>query len=510
MAGMPSSRAPAGAHPNLTGPSAQRIERLVALRVGPAVAAGAITYEHTRSEWQSVLVLACMALALTLLLRPRYPLHLMRVGSAAVFLAGPLIGALGALAVSEMTRSISPLTVGDLVAPVLGAWTVAAIGVWLVRRFDDGRRVRLAVIGTAEFMRRLSAEIEASGVPGYSVVGAITPDRRGRPRQDPRDEGPYLGSISSLRELVLTQRIELLVLGPIAPSSKSLSRVQFQAQGPSRPDVFEMSAEACLDLPVSMIDASQFYERNFGHVPLGTTNSSWLQYLLHPAHRESWPLSKRLLDLVVGGLGSILALPILLVCALAIKISDRGPVLYRQRRIGEDGREFELFKLRTLRPDADELLDEGVSEDELVTGAGRMLRRLHLNELPQLWHVLTGEMSLVGPRPEVPETVSVLEHRFDYYDRRHLLKPGITGWATVCCGYSGTPIGEAWKLCHDLYYLKRRSLVFDLLILVETVSSIVLPDPTVRPNERFIVGAEAEQELESAEADRRSSIHAYA
>jgi hypothetical protein len=98
---------------------------------------------------------------------------------------------------------------------------------------------------------------------------------------------------------------------------------------------------------------------------------------------------------------------------------------------------------------------------------------------------------------ELPEAVSNLEQRFDYYDRRHLLKPGITGWATVCCGYSGTPLGEAWKLCHDLYYLKRRSVLFDLLILIETASSVVLPDPVIRPNERFIVGAEPVQDLTS-------------
>jgi lipopolysaccharide/colanic/teichoic acid biosynthesis glycosyltransferase len=410
--------------------------------------------------------------------------------------AGPLLGALGAVVISELTRSISPLTTGDLIAPVLGAWTAVAIGLWLVRGFHRDRRVRLAVIGTTEFMWGLSAEIETTGLGGYSVIGCITPDRRGWPRQQP-DDGAYLGSISSLRELVRKQRIELLVLGPIASSSRSHSRVQFQAPGPSRPDVFELAAEAILDLPVSMIDASQFYERNFGHVPLGTTNSSWLQYLLHPAHRESWPVSKRLLDLLVGGLASVIALPILLVCALAIKISDRGPVLYRQRRIGEQGREIDLVKLRTLRPDADELREQGVPDEELVTRVGRILQRLHFNELPQLWHVLTGEMSLVGPRPEIPEIVSRLERRFDYYDRRHLLKPGITGWATVCCGYSGTEIGEAWKLCHDLYYLKRRSLLFDLLILLETAISVVLPDPGPRPNERFIVGAEPAQEIPS-------------
>jgi lipopolysaccharide/colanic/teichoic acid biosynthesis glycosyltransferase len=491
MAGAPPAQAIDGVQPSLTGPSAQRIVQLAALRVGPAVAAGAITYTHTRSEWQGVLVLGCMAVALSLLLRPRYPLRLMRVAPFALFMAAPVLGALGAIVISELTRSISPLTVGDLVAPVLGAWAVVAMGVWLVRRFHRGRQVRLAVIGTAEFMSSLLAEIRASGLAGYAVIGCITPDRRSQARNGP-DPDAYLGTISSLRELVVSQRIELLVLGPIAATSRSVSRVQFQAQGPSRPAVFEMAAEACLDLPVSMIDASQFYEQNFGHVPLGTTNSSWLQYLLHPAHRESWPLSKRLLDLVVGGLASVLALPILALSALAILASDRGPVLYRQTRIGENGREFELIKLRTMRAGADQQRHRGITEDELVTPVGRVLRRLHVNELPQLWHVLTGEMSLVGPRPELPEMVARLEKRFDYYDRRHLLKPGISGWATVCCGYSGTELGEAWKLCHDLYYLKRRSLLFDLLILVETASAIVLPDPGVRPNERFIAAAEAE------------------
>jgi lipopolysaccharide/colanic/teichoic acid biosynthesis glycosyltransferase len=126
-----------------------------------------------------------------------------------------------------------------------------------------------------------------------------------------------------------------------------------------------------------------------------------------------------------------------------------------------------------------------------VTPVGRVLRALHINELPQVWQVLKGDMSMVGPRPELPESVASYERNFTYYDRRHLLKPGITGWATVRCGYSGTPIGEAWKLCHDLYYLKRRSLFFDLLIMMETASAIFLPEPINRPDERFIVAYRA-------------------
>jgi lipopolysaccharide/colanic/teichoic acid biosynthesis glycosyltransferase len=364
--------------------------------------------------------------------------------------------------------------------------------------------VRLAVIGTAEFMWGLSAEIEASGLAGYSVVGCISPDRRGWPRRDPDDLGPYIGTISSLRDLVLRQRIELLVLGPIASSTRSLPKVHFQAQGPSRPEVFELAAEACLDLPVSMIDSSQFHEQNFGHVPLRTSNSSWLQYLLHPPHRASWPPSKRLFDFVAGGIALLIALPILLLAALAVRLSDGGPVLYRQMRIGENGREIELIKLRTMRPDADELRARGVPERKLVTGVGKVLRRLHVNELPQLWHVLTGEMSLVGPRPELPEIVSQLERRFDYYRppappqaRDHRLGDRLLRLLRH-------PAWEAWKLCYDLSYLKRRSLVFDVLIPIETASRVLLPGPVARPNERFIAGSRPCRNL------ARSKLHSEA
>jgi lipopolysaccharide/colanic/teichoic acid biosynthesis glycosyltransferase len=484
---------------SLTGPSAHKIIQLVGLRVAPALAGGMITYAHLQSEWQGLLMFVSMFAAMALLLRPRYPLHLIPIAAVAVYLAGPLIGALVAIALSEMSNSITPLTWGDVAASVLGAWTLVAVGAWLARNFRRERAVRLAVIGTPEFAARLGIELEADRVSGYQLVGSISPDRRAWPRGS-RDNGDSLGSISELRELVLRHQIELLVLGPLVPAASQRALTHFQAAGPSRPELFELVAEACLDLPVSMMDAGQFYESHFGHVPLGTTNSSWLQYLLHPAHREAWPVSKRLLDLVVGSIAAVIAIPVVTVCAAAIKLSDRGPVFYRQTRIGEQGAEINLVKLRTMRVDADELRERGVSEDELVTGVGKLLRRLHLNELPQLWHVLKGEMSLVGPRPELPDLVSKLESRFVYYDRRHLLKPGVTGWASVRCGYAGTPIGEAWKLCHDLYYLKRRSVLFDLMIITETLSSVILPDPSKRPNERFIVAVRAEEELAVAEA----------
>jgi lipopolysaccharide/colanic/teichoic acid biosynthesis glycosyltransferase len=467
-----------GYFPHLSGLSAQRKIEFLTLRVAPAATGGIIAYRHLSSEWQGLLVFACMFAAVTLLRGSRYPLHLIPLASAILYLMAPPLGALAAVLISISDGSPSTVTVAHLVAPVLGAWVVTALGAWITYRFRTDREVRVAVIGSHEFARGLSAELEAVGIKGYQVIGCIDPG--GSCDTEAKAGVRCLGSLVLLRRAVLDNTIELLVLGPLSSAEGDVSL----PGGTSRLEVFERAADACLDLPVSMIESGQFYEKLFGHVPLGTTTSAWFQYLMHPDYKRSWPASKRIFDVVLGVGMALVAAPILAVAAIAIKAGDRGPVLYRQTRVGEGGRDFELLKLRTLHPDAD---SDPRPADEKVTSVGRVLQRLHINELPQIWQVLKGDMSMVGPRPEVPGIVASLESEFTYYDRRHLLKPGITGWATVRCGYSGTPIGEAWKLCHDLYYLKRRSLFFDFLIMLETATAIFVPEPINRPDERFIV-----------------------
>jgi lipopolysaccharide/colanic/teichoic acid biosynthesis glycosyltransferase len=478
--------------PYLNGLSAQRILELLALRFAPAATGGAITWTHLHSEWQTLLVFACMLGTVTLLRSPRYPLHLMTFASGALYAFAPPLGAVLAMVVSASDGSVvAHLTAANMVPAVIGAWLVTALGAWTTHRFRMDREVRVAVIGSHEFATRLEAELHAGGIHGYRVIGRIDP-RRSTDR-DSHPVVPHLGSLPILRESVLRYRIELLVLEPLNPAAEVPGEREANFRvGPSRLDVFERVADACLDLPVSLIEAGQLYERLLGHVPLGTTTSAWFQYLLHPDYRGGWPTSKRALDLAVGSLAALIAAPIMAIAAIAIKLSDGGPILYRQTRLGEGGRPMELLKLRTMDPDAD--LDPSAGVDRL-TGVGRILRSLHINELPQIWQVLKGEMSLVGPRPEIPEVVSSLESQFAHYDRRHLLKPGITGWAQVRCGYSGSPVGEAWKLCHDLYYLKRRSLLFDLLIMLETPSAVFLPDPIGRPDERFIVAYQSSDEV---------------
>jgi lipopolysaccharide/colanic/teichoic acid biosynthesis glycosyltransferase len=167
----------------------------------------------------------------------------------------------------------------------------------------------------------------------------------------------------------------------------------------------------------------------------------------------------------------VLSLPILAVVALIIR-RDGGPVFFRQRRIGEGGQPITLIKLRTMNVDDGEEAQWASADDPRVTTIGRILRRTHLDEFPQIINVLRDEMSLVGPRPEQPEFVERLEELIPFYARRHLIKPGITGWAQVRCGYAGSDTGSAWKLSHDLYYLKHRSMAFDLAILGETVRTL--------------------------------------
>ncbi len=184
---------------------------------------------------------------------------------------------------------------------------------------------------------------------------------------------------------------------------------------------------------------------------------------------------KRCLDVTLAGIGMILAAPVFIACALAIKISDRGPVFFRQERVGRGRKPFLIWKFRTMRVDAE--ADGPVWArvgDDRVTRLGRLLRSTHLDELPQFFNVLKGDMALVGPRPERPQFVRVLERAVPFYQRRHLMRPGITGWATVRFGYGDT-VTDKWRSHeYDLYYLKHRSPLLDLEILARTVIVMLL------------------------------------
>jgi exopolysaccharide biosynthesis polyprenyl glycosylphosphotransferase len=198
---------------------------------------------------------------------------------------------------------------------------------------------------------------------------------------------------------------------------------------------------------------------------------------VRPASRPEWRYRrlKRVFDLTLAVIVLCVGAPLWGLIALCIKVSDGGPVLYGQRRVGFQGRRFTLWKFRSMVVGADERFGplQARTHDPRVTRIGRVLRPTALDELPQLWNILKGEMSFVGPRPERPEFVERLREVEPLYDERHTLRPGITGWAQVCYPYTATEQDGLRKLEYDLFYLKNLSVWFDLAIVVQTVKTVL-------------------------------------
>lgn len=461
---------------------AQKLMATLGLRVMPAVAAGGIAAGHMAKPAHGVVLAVAILAASWALERPEHPLHLMPLASFLIRAGVPVAGAGLAFVTLWLAGSVPSVT--SFGAAIFGAWIITLFGSFWAMRIRRTRPIRVVVIGSRGLASGLSEELAGAGIKSLEVVGWLSGS--GAAAAGEHQSPPLLGSLEDVREVVEAESVDLLVHGSALPEEPDDFRQ-------SRLEIFETVATSCLDLPVRMIEANQLYEELLGHVPLGQSNSAWFQYLLHPRYRAGVPGAKRAFDLFVAGTMLLLAAPVLLVLAAIVKLSDGGPVLYRQRRVGEGGEEFEMVKLRSMKVAAER--GEGAAwssaEDDRVTALGRHMRRLHLDELPQLWNVLRGEMTLVGPRPERRELIAELELHLAFYDRRHLVKPGIAGWAQARCGYGGSEEGTGWKLCHDLYYLKHRSVYFDLLLLLENFRVTFgtgMQFELRAPREQFILG----------------------
>ncbi|MFL6863385.1 MAG: TIGR03013 family XrtA/PEP-CTERM system glycosyltransferase [Allosphingosinicella sp.] len=230
---------------------------------------------------------------------------------------------------------------------------------------------------------------------------------------------------------------------------------------------------------VHVHDISSFLERETGRVDLDSLNPSWLIFSDgFSSGRRISAAGKRLFDLVAAAAILVLTAPVVALFALLVKLESRGPAFLRQRRVGRYGVPFELLKLRSMREDA-EVGGKAVwaqKDDPRVTRVGAIIRKLRIDELPQAWTVLKGEMSFVGPRPERPQFVSDLEARLPYYAERHVVKPGITGWAQINLPYGASVEDAREKLEFDLYYAKNYTPFLDLLILLQTVRVVLWPE----------------------------------
>ena len=319
-------------------------------------------------------------------------------------------------------------------------------------------RGRILVVGTSPLARSIARAVSARRNLGTEVVGYLS--------DDPDERGIYLDGVP--------------VLGPVHRIEKVLREVpvdRIVVASKRRDEHFpeeELLAAKFAGLRVE--SGVSFYERVTGRIYLRDLRGSYLIFSEGFRAGRCTRLVKRALDVAFAGLGLALASPLLALAAAAIRLEDGGPIFYRQKRIGEGGRIFEVIKLRTMRPDAEARSGAAFAgrADPRVTRVGRVLRPTRIDELPQLWNVLRGEMSLVGPRPERPEFAEELASRYPYFRYRCAARPGLTGWAQIRFGYVNSLDQWEEKLALDLYYLKYRSVLMDLLILWNTLKTVVL------------------------------------
>jgi sugar transferase (PEP-CTERM system associated) len=317
---------------------------------------------------------------------------------------------------------------------------------------------RVLIVGTGAEAAGVEKALETLGYPSLSIVGFYPAGQENSVHAVPADR--VLPTTLGLREVVEGLGVKEVIVavreqrGGVLPLRELLD---------------------CRISGVPVTDLAGMYERVRGEVPLESLKASWLIYGQGFAQGGGRTFVKRAFDIVVSLAMLALALPVMLVTAVAIRLDSHGPLIYRQERVGMGGRRFMCLKFRSMMVDAEK---DGVARwaalgDPRVTRVGGFIRKLRIDELPQLINVLRGEMSFVGPRPERPSFVQELKRDIPFYDIRHCVKPGVTGWAQVRYSYGSSVEDARKKLQFDLYYVKNHSLFLDLLILVETVRVVL-------------------------------------
>lgn len=365
--------------------------------------------------------------------------------------------ALVATVAAAMAISLAQLVVGDALLPrfvvftsvlVLVPWYVLCANVAADGHDRAQRHDRVVVVGEQTEIAALREEIAGFAEIPAEIVAVLTPEEaavtgvRARP----------------LEEVVATEHATVVVLDRTAQVEPSIVS---QAAG-------------LHEAGIRLRTMSLFYEEWLGKLPVSELERVSLMFDIGEVHRARYGRMKRLLDIALAGLGMVplaLAVPVVW---LGNRVGNRGPLLYRQTRVGKGGVPFEILKFRTMRPAPDETThNEWTTEDDpRITPFGKLLRTTHLDELPQVVNILRGELAVVGPRPEQPAYVEELSEKLPFYSMRHLVRPGLTGWAQVKYGYAGDERDALEKLQYEFFYLRRQGVALDLRIVGRTLRSV--------------------------------------
>jgi sugar transferase (PEP-CTERM system associated) len=347
---------------------------------------------------------------------------------------------------------------------VLLGFTLVRASMWLFRRFVGSSRI--LIVGLGPEALQIARDLSSGRDHHRSVVGFYPTAVEGEDVINAPDGLPIFRSGRSLAEIVAAHKVTEIVVA---------AREQ---RGGAMPmdDLL-----ACRIQGVPVLDLAAFYERSRSEVPLDSLKASFLVYGRGFVQGTLRKVTKRTFDIVTSSVLLLLALPVMALTALAIRLDSKGPILYSQDRVGLGGKVFPCIKFRSMRTDAekDGVARWAIKGDARVTRVGRFIRKTRIDELPQLISVLKGDMSMVGPRPERPSFVADLRQQIPFYDLRHSIKPGVTGWAQVRFTYGASLEDAKRKHQFDLYYLKNNSLLLDLQVIAETVAVVVFREGAV-------------------------------
>ena len=313
-------------------------------------------------------------------------------------------------------------------------------------------RILLVGVDRAGKVRQLLAE----GLPKAEILGYV-----GERDQGP-DAGPCLGAPFMALDIAKEKQATMILLLPDAPIDDDIAH-----------DLLEAKLRGSM-----VVDIRSFYEHVVQRLPLSQINDEWLLqtegFSLNT--RGSLRRLKRALDVLISLLLLIPAAPIMLITAIIVRLESPGPVIYKQDRVGLFEKEFTVYKFRSMRADAEKNGAVWASaHDARVTKFGKFIRKVRIDELPQIWNILKGDMSFIGPRPERMAFVTKLKETIPYYSLRHTVKPGLTGWAQVCYPYGASEDDARRKLEYDLYYIKNMSILLDINIVFKTVGVVLFP-----------------------------------
>ena len=358
---------------------------------------------------------------------------------------------------------IPALEIGRGVFLIASLLIVLIVSGWrFAERWLRGRtsRERLLLVGTGPQAIALARELYARRVElSVDIIGLIDADATKVGQGDPGTPN-IIGTIDDIPTIVAERQVNRVIV--------SLA----DARG-------KLPMDRLLQMKLAGVQfdhLASVYEEYTGKIAIENLRPSWFVFS-SGFHKKEWLLAiKRLFDVLAAAGGLLVGAPLMLLVAAAVKYTSEGPILYHQTRVGQHGRHFVVHKFRSMRTDAEAGTGAvwASKTDSRVTPIGRFLRKTRLDEMPQLWNVLVGEMSLVGPRPERPEFVASLTKQIPFYGERHVVKPGVTGWAQVSYAYGASVEDALEKLQYDLYYAKNLTLPFDLLIVFQTVKTVLL------------------------------------